>query len=440
MSLTKLCNAIRLMGTPVNILMKSDGALALDVSNIQASKVKKYPGLPRKMKIVPATGIDGSLELRPIQAMLELARGTALRCNPLVLVWPALRYLGVFTKDGMSALRLDAAATRFIGPHQRCGLSEELGIGFGILVAKHWCMERVPGLHFSRAINVMDVDKAIGKGSVPNLQKVGRRQPDYLLAYQNPADTPGKITYDLLETKGTVDESGVKKQLGRAVTQLAGLQLGGQPMTGIAVSTVSNENKILAKAVDPDENPFTWTPTDEVLRRWRAREAHLPAKGGAAISASSDLLPENEEFLATATNADNAALAAFGGLRKTAEKWLPTLPAIGETDAETSRELDIGEFVGTECVIRVSDAEVRVYQGVEKQVAGALRDLKYSGVVEAQQEFTESIEKLPAPAGTNNSTFTALASKVIMSEPSSDLSVAALSPDGSMLQICIKSV
>lgn len=169
-------------------------------------------------------------------------------------------------KVGTGRLHLDTAALKYIGANQRRVLSEELGIGFGIIVAKQWCKARNPGIG---PITVIDVDKALKKGQVPLLEdKKNGRQPDYLLSYFDPTN-PSVEIYDLLETKGTADKSNAKKQLSRAVTQRAGLTLNGQPITGIAISTISKANGFHVMAVDPEEDPTTWEPTNGALEYWR---------------------------------------------------------------------------------------------------------------------------------------------------------------------------
>lgn len=74
-----LQDAIEMMGTTVTISAESDGALA---SAVTKGRVAKHRQLPHKRAITPAAGAHGNISLRPITAMLELARGTALSDDP----------------------------------------------------------------------------------------------------------------------------------------------------------------------------------------------------------------------------------------------------------------------------------------------------------------------------------------------------------------------
>lgn len=250
-------DAIRLMAQTTKISMESDAALVGDITLRQAAlaaAANPRQGVRQKLPLIQAVGVQGDLALRPISAMLELARGTALNDDPEVAAfarrWSTLRYLGVFANHGRNTkLRLNRGALQFIGPNQRRVLSEDLGIGFGIMVAKHWCRTRDPRVG---PITVIDVDKALHRGTVPNLLLAGSRQPDYLLSYPDPTNS-SLTTYELLETKGTVNATTARGQLARAATQLAGLTVSGSAMTGLAVATVSNVNGLGVLAVDPEE-------------------------------------------------------------------------------------------------------------------------------------------------------------------------------------------
>lgn len=424
-----LQDAIRMMGTTVTISAESDAALITDVTQRQAAHVATYEKkhlatnlkLPHKSAITAAIGVQNDIELRPISAMLELARGTALNNDPEIAAfarrWSTLRYLGIFARNAQTGkLHLDGAALEFIGPNQRRVLSEDLGIGFGIVVAKRWCKARTPAVG---PITAIDVDIAIHNGMVPKLRPEGHRQPDYLLAYSDPMN-PGAMVYDLLETKGTVSRSNAKQQLGRAVTQLAGLTIGGQGLTGIAVSTVSNSDGVFVMAVDPEEHPVTWRPTNEILERWRTTEVR-PRKDDVKLDVSA------EEFFATATNVDNASLAEFSGRHGAAKRWLPNFASArgGEENAAVRRTTEAGTFLGVEYVIEVpgTPARVRLFHGVEEHVVDGLNALDANAVEGAQRAFADSQvrETSMSPAAMEGIDV-----------------VSAVSSDGSMLEIRIE--
>lgn len=388
-----LQDAIRMLGAATRVATVSDQDLVTEVATLQQEFVAADPDLPFKAAIIEAAGLNGDLPLRPIAAMLELGRGTVLNDDPEISAvarrWSILRYLGVFARHPRTAsLRLDAAALQFIGGNQRRVLSEELGIGFGILAGKAWCRARNPGLG---SITAIDVDQALNNGAVAHLRREGRRQPDYLLAYPDPTNA-GVMVYELLETKGTVTRANAKKQLGRAVTQLAGLTVNGQRMTGVAVSTVSNTSGFTAMAVDPEEAPVRWAPSEEKLRHWRT--AHRRRKLDVA-----KLDIDADEFFARAVNSGNAALAEYGGQSESAARWLPSREGRvqGRGNSDTVRETSLGKFLGTEYVLDVGNGQrLRVFQGVESHIADGLRGLDAVAVTEAQRLFATAEAKYDA--------------------------------------------
>jgi hypothetical protein len=427
-----LQDAVRMMGATVTISIESDKELADAITKGQADAIakgqakatakgqaSKHTKPPHKAAITPAHGIHGDFQVRPISAMLELARGTALSEDPEVAAfarrWPILRHLGIFARDAQSGkLHLDAAALKFIGPNQRRVLSEDLGIGFGIIVAKSWCEARTAAIG---PVTAIDVDRALYKRLLPK-PPAGSRQPDYLLAYSDSTNPRTKI-YDLLETKGTVSKSTANGQLSRAVTQLAGLTVGGNQLTGIAVSTVSNEDGVRVMAVDPDERLVTWEPTNVALERWRTAEERSREEA-AQLDVSA------EEFFATATNVECASLAEFSGQHGSAARWLPNLgsDSRGDTNTEVRRETEAGTFIGAEYVIEIpgTSGRLRLYQGVEKSIVDGLRDLDVTAVMDAQRSFAEV---LSGEAGTSSV-------GVENAGP-----VSAFTSDGSMLELSI---
>lgn len=380
-----LRDAIRILGTTATVTGTSDTELVAQVAGVQRDLVGASQETPTKVGLSVAPGLDGPLFLRPISAMLELARGTALQEDPEISAvarrWAVLRYLGVFARDSTSGgLRLDGTALQFIGPNQRRVLSEELGIGFGIVAAKHWCRTRIPSIG---PIAAIDVDRSLHDGSVPNLHRNGNRQPDYLISYPDPAN-PRQAVFELLETKGTVTQGNAKRQLGRAVTQLAGLTISGRPVTGLAISTVSNRSGVTIMAVDPEEEPIRWALDQDRLNEARNSQSR-ERKSDLRLDISAD------ELFAHATNVDRAALAEFSGLHTTASRWLPHIAErrSARTNSNTTRRTDVGQFVGTEFVVDLpgEGQRLRLFQGVERQIAEELNSVDAIAVAEAQIAF-----------------------------------------------------
>ena len=414
-------DAVRLMGSLSTVSLLSDLPLARRVANLQAQHQVENPLIPLKSQVLPADGLHGQFEARPVAAMLELARATSLNDDPDISSfarrWSILRHLGIFSRDPLGRLHLDGEALRYIGPNQRRVLSEDLGVGFAILAAKRWCRTRNGG---SFPITITDVDKALHRGSVPGLTRNGPRQPDYVLSYPTPRQ-PGRTTYELVEAKGSVNRHTAKKQLGRAVTQLAGLTLNGRTLTGVASSTVSNDSELVILSVDPEKPPLTWRATEETLNRLRSVRPQLRSTGEVT-----DV--DEDEFLAASTDTSNASLAQYAGLRGSATRWLPEHGADRphQDDVTTSRVYEAGTFVGVESLITFpgSHKHLRVFQGVDQDVAATLRESDPQAVVQAQ-----------AAAAMRSSDFDQARS----TEPVSGDGAAALatSSDGSLLEISL---
>lgn len=394
-----LFNALQVVASTGNVAAVSTPGLASRVRATQAQLQRKDPTIATKAGIVHVPVLSTDLTLRPLDALLELSLGTALRTPrllaPFTRWWSVLRYLGLFDWDpSTNRLRLDSGAIADVGANQRRVISEEIGIGFAVLAAKQWVQARVPGVG---PVSVMDVDRALFNGWVPGMQRAGKRQPDYLLRYEDPQQS-GVSVYELLESKGTVSRSTVTRQLGRAATQLGGLLIGGRPITGLAVSTVSAADGVEIHAIDPVEPPVEWRRDQLAVESWRNVERYYDLQAPRI-----DVSPA--PFFATAANVELGSLSQFAGLRTVARQWYPRFGSStdGASDADAHRDYGGRTFVGEEFVAEVpgvADSRVRVFHGVDTNVAAALRDTDAEQVSGAQREFAKSRPLNSAPTET----------------------------------------
>lgn len=414
-----LRQAIDTMNTAGAVHAQSDVSLARRVSDLQQEYLRTEPRLPVKAMVSPAIGLNETLDAKPVEVMLELALGTALKVSDEVASfgrhWAHLKYVGLFehsTPGG--SLRLRSSVLAEVGANQRRVMSEELGIGFAAHAAKHWCRRRYPGVG---AISVIDVDRTLLNGGIPKLQRNGKRQPDYLLVFDDPM-APGRRRLELLESKGTVSIGTAKSQLGRAVTQLAGLTANGRTLTGLAVSTVSTENGIRLLAVDPEDDPVSFVPDKSVTDRWRDDE---PIWSGEEplIDLSS------EELGAKATNVGYANLAEYAGLSSATKGWLKRFGTEGRDDVVTETKAGPGgtSFIGQELVFRVGSEVVRVFQGVDSDIADGLRSVDPVAIMEAQRN------KRPSPDDLEDALRSGIGRSAI--------SAVASSSDGAVLQLTV---
>lgn len=388
-----LAEALTTMATPVWIPGQSDANLVAAVQNeLNVMSVKAAAAgqtLPMK-PLSLAGGVAGGFRASPVDALHRLAKAT----RPLISDdvyhwyrhWAWLRYLGVFDVSGGN-LGLSAVGLK-IRANQRRVLSEELGVGFGVLVAEQWCRHLGAG----GPILVVDVDLALYEGRRwVELQggrlRVGGRQPDYLMIYPDPSDALA-FTFKALECKGTASAANVPGQLARAATQLASLSLGGSPPQGLAVDTVSDRAGVRYRAIDPedDSESDTVTISNEDLQRARQpADVRWSSRGTISLPAA--------EFVANSLLVGMGSLADYAGNLSAAAELLPpvTRERLQRVPRDrTIRETEDGQFVGVEQLVPTPGGErLRVFSGVAESVDAALTTGSIEAVRSAQQEFHE---------------------------------------------------
>lgn len=386
-------DSLNVMATPIRVPGRSDptlvSAVQTEVSALSDTAAAKGAPLPVK-PVSLAAGVNAGITVRPIDAMLRLAKAT----RPLITDdvydwyqhWSWLRYLGIFSaKTG--ELRLSAAGLK-VRANQRRVMSEELGVGFGALVAERWCQR----LGAAGPINLVDVDLALTEGRRwiavhgGNIT-VGRRQPDYLLIYPDPASSRSFV-FKALECKGTTSLANVTGQLARATTQLASLKLSGMTPQGIAVDIVSNDKGVSYFAVDPEEGEVDdqVLVTDDVLQQARQmRYVERTPEGAVDVPAA--------DFVATSLLMAMGTLADYAGNGSAAATYLPQ-PTLRRLDrAQRSRvvnETADGRFVGLEYALPTPDGpQLTVFLGVAQDVDAALTTGQLDEVNAAQAAFRD---------------------------------------------------
>lgn len=387
-----LAEALVVMRHPAFVLGQGDldlaDAVQVELNALVADAAAEGTVIPSKA-VTPAAGVDGGLIMRPIEAMLRLARVTRPLISDDVYDWYRhwgwLRYLGVFSLDPTGSLRLSAAGEG-VRANQRRVMSEDLGVGFGCLVAESWCRQ----LGAVGPITVVDVDLALHEGrrwlrSHGAYPVVGSRQPDYLLVYPDPTSRR-HFTFKSLECKGTVATANTSGQLARACTQLASLELSGVTPQGIAVSTVGNRSGVRYFAVDPDDDSGldAVVITDRDLARAREpAELRRSEKGAVGVEAG--------EFLATSIMLSLGTLADYAGNTEAAAEFLPSVTQTRLARRPRSRvirETAEGTFRGVEYQLPTpGGSPLQVFMGVLETVDIALRAGDLDQVTEAQMNF-----------------------------------------------------
>jgi hypothetical protein len=176
------------------------------------------------------------------------------------------------------------------------------------------------------------------------------------------------------------------KQLARATTQLSTLLVGGRFVQGVAISTISSDLELSYCAIDPDAPDDSWHPTEGQLAQTKQRGPRLTKFKG-----SIDV--DRDDFLSAATATSLGSLAEYAGDPQSAEDWLPAKVAEKlpkrSSPTRSRKQTDLGDFVGQEMRITVPGdrRQLRIFQGVARDVDSALRTRRVANVLEAQKAF-----------------------------------------------------
>jgi hypothetical protein len=281
--------------------------------------------VPGDKALSAVPGLDGGIILRPVEALHWLSYATRPRYQDdlldVYMHWALVRYIGLFERrdDGHAnpALAVSQPGQRIRG-NQRRVTSEEMGIGFGALLASHWFAQAdAVGL----PIGIVDIDAALADryifagGSRHSVRAVADRRPDYLLIAPDPG-VRRRYRVRALECKGT--SSGAHyamQQLASAVEQLAGISVGGRVPSGLAVSTITANNQMSYLAIDPGEED---EPSYEV--------SSATIEQAAGFELADDIRDVPPALLASASiRASWAALADFGGNLSAVDRWAPAV-------------------------------------------------------------------------------------------------------------------
>ena len=370
-----------------------------------------------------ADGLVGPVRLRPIEALLRLTKATVPRVpddvHDVYRHWSWLRHLGALTHGPGRVLGLSETGARVRAGHRRV-MSDDLGVGFGLLLAEHWC--RATGWSVGVTAVGLDVVLREGYGWLAPGRLADGRQPDYLLLLDDPA-LPTRKRVKTMVCKGTVAVGNAPGQLARAFAQLAGLRIDGSAPHGLAVATVSGPGDLCYQALGPDGGPrleleVNGDRLDDVRRPKRL------GHGGVLDLAGAELVP-------TAVAVAIGTLADYAGNAPAAARWLPpaTLLRLGRTVRDrVIRESDDGMFIGVESSFPTLEGRRRlvVFRGLAAEVDEAISCGSVEEVAARQSELAVARRRCGRDA--------------LAARPASDTerSVSATSSDGALLRIAIE--
>lgn len=313
----------------------------------------------------------------------------------MYLHWALARYIGLFEHldegSRLPALTLSEAGRRIRG-NQRRVTSEEMGIGFGALLANYWFQQTgAAGL----PVSIVDVDAALDDryilagGSRHAVRAVRDRRPDYLLIAPDPSSRR-KYRVRALECKGTSSSiSYAVGQLVSAAEQLVGITVGGRTPRGLAVSTITMNNRLSYLAVDPAEDA---EPSYAVNSNTIGQAAGFQLQDNVT-----DIPPE---LLTNASvRASWAALADFSGNMAALDRWAPAVMRRRLTRQQRQRitfETPYGLARGTSVTVDMDGQRLHIRYAVDETI-----DQQMAGppeaIADAQFAFAERLALLAEP-------------------------------------------
>ncbi|MFG1928954.1 hypothetical protein [Cryptosporangium sp. NPDC048952] len=159
-------------------------------------------------------------------------------------------------------------SVRYHGATQQ---SEDLGIGFAIVLAKRILHERDPG----RTYLAVDAEMVLEAGT-DDSRLFGERlksradtkmRPDYFLLGTKRGNGRTATSVLVLECKGTRDGYHAPEQLAKAMAQLDSVRIGSRRPPGLAIASILSPRHVAARILDPDGDDALWEGADRELDR-----------------------------------------------------------------------------------------------------------------------------------------------------------------------------
>ncbi len=346
--------------------------------------------------LVPAAGLEDGVTLFPFLALHWLSYATRPRYQDdlldMYLHWALARYIGLFEhlSEGstLPALTLSEAGRRING-NQRRVTSEEMGVGFGALLASHWFRQTgAAGL----PVSIVDVDAALDDryifagGSRHAVRGIKARRPDYLLIAPDPS-SPRRYRVRALECKGTSSSiSYAVRQLASAAGQLAGITIGGRIPRGLAVSTITMNSRLSYLAIDPaDDAEPSYTVNSNTIGQ---------AAGFQLQENVTDIPPE---LLTNASvRASWAALADFSGNMAALDRWAPAVMRrrlARQPRQRVTFETPYGTARGTSVTVDMHGQRLHIRYAVDETVDQQMTEPP-EAIADAQIAFAERLDTL----------------------------------------------
>ncbi|MFF1609477.1 hypothetical protein ACFVYA_16980 [Amycolatopsis sp. NPDC058278] len=273
---------------------------------------------------------------------------------------------------------MSEAGRRVTGNLRRVA-SEEMGIAFGVALARRWFMHTGAG---APSVAV-DVDVALDDGRIfgagAPVRRVAGRRPDYVLVAPAPGSR-NRYRFRVLECKGTKSPGYAEPQLASAVEQLDGVAIGKWVPHGLATSIITSEAETCYRAVDTIEGTEpSYEVTPEMIEQ--PRDFRLEAERPEVLAA---------EIAGASVRASWAMLADFGSNLEALRNWAPET-MLGRTNrrprVRTTFDTPLGTANGTSITFGFDRERLTVRYGVDASVDDRLAGESAEAVLEAQRTF-----------------------------------------------------
>lgn len=261
---------VRALNTHGILRVVSDEELATVVHNRAKTLTDKYPSFNyRKRPRSASVDFSYGVSVRPVEVLRELGVATTFFTNnpftEAARLWAHARYCGTLetNRQGLLILSQDADDVVF---HHKTAQSEQLGIGFALLIAKKVLRDWYPKFDFQ----VVDADIALSAGFIETIGRIQqddrtKMRPDYFLVGHRTGKAGSAIVV-VLECKGTHKTRHFAiEQLAKASVQVETVPIGNQTPRAIMVATLLKRSGITAFVLDPPGAEELWSGDDEQL-------------------------------------------------------------------------------------------------------------------------------------------------------------------------------
>ncbi|MGO4343180.1 hypothetical protein [Pedococcus sp. 2YAF34] len=299
-------------------------------------------------------------------------------------------------------------------------MSEELGVGFAVLLSERWMRGRVPG---SPTFRTVDIDVALANRSIKaararkSVEAVGAHRPDYILIGDHPSSR-GRMRVAMLECKGTKSPRHSLTQLVRASHQLRGVAIAGRRPAGLAVSTIIGDSHITFNALQllpDDDKPHSgpWAagaPPTHADSDVEVVDVDVDRLGPDSPDTTIEpIAARGVEMAAIGLKSSFAFLADFSGDDEAFRRWAPGLVRAklgrGAEDRRNRTEVTTADgtrYIGVRNRISLPGGDIHAFMGVRQDLDRALHSGDPSAVLDVQRSV-HSTDMSPRREGVTES-------------------------------------